>query len=81
MLVSSGATSETIFNDIDEVFTNLNIPWIECIGFAMTSAMSSGEGKLSTCQSEAEESKCLQYWVPLSLCHCVHKMVQAPIPR
>ena len=34
MPVCSGGTSEAIFNDIDNVFTNLKIPWTNCIGFA-----------------------------------------------
>ena len=34
MPVCSGRTSQAIFNDIDNVFTNLKIPWTNYIGFA-----------------------------------------------
>ena len=34
MPLCSGGTSEAIFNDIDNVLTNLKIPWTNCIGFA-----------------------------------------------
>ncbi|KAL3877950.1 hypothetical protein ACJMK2_035591 [Sinanodonta woodiana] len=34
MPISRGETSEAIFNDIDAIFTSLNIPWSNCIGFA-----------------------------------------------
>ena len=37
MPICSGGTSEAIFNDIDNIFSSLNIPWNNCIGFTSDS--------------------------------------------
>lgn len=67
MPLCSCGTSEVIFNDIDAVFTTLNILWINCIGFSSDNCnVMVGEGKSQYLPRWS--SRILMYWLHLQSC-------------